>query len=108
MGEAGSSSSAGSAGSSGGRKAGPGRGASLSGAQVRAALPGAFRKLDPRELYTSPVLFVVELGAVATTLLAAFEPSVFAWAIAVWLWATVLFATLAESIAESRGKAQAS
>ena len=54
------------------------------------------------------MLFVVELGAVATTLLAAFEPSVFAWSIAVWLWATVLFATLAESIAESRGKAQAS
>ncbi|MFJ2299934.1 potassium-transporting ATPase subunit KdpB [Oerskovia paurometabola] len=107
-GEAGSSASAGSAGSSGGRKAGPGRGASLSWPQVRAALPGAFRKLDPRELYTSPVLFVVELGAVATTLLAAFEPSVFAWALAVWLWATVLFATLAESIAESRGKAQAS
>ena len=98
----------GSSGSSGGRKAGPGRGASLSWTQVKAALPGALRKLDPRELYTSPVLFVVELGAVATTLLAAFDPSVFAWAIAVWLWATVLFATLAESIAESRGKAQAS
>ncbi|MEK8225377.1 hypothetical protein NKG05_03430 [Oerskovia sp. M15] len=54
------------------------------------------------------MLFVVELGAMATTLLAAFEPSVFAWAIAVCLWATVLFATLAESVAESRGKAQAS
>ncbi len=54
------------------------------------------------------MLFVVELGAVATTLLAAFDPSVFAWAIALWLWATVLFATLAESVAESRGKAQAS
>ncbi|WP_436278178.1 potassium-transporting ATPase subunit KdpB [Oerskovia enterophila] len=98
----------GAAGSSSGRKAGPGRGASLSWTQVRAALPGAFRKLDPRELVASPVLFVVELGAVATTLLAAFDPSVFAWAIAVWLWATVLFATLAESVAESRGKAQAS
>ncbi|MFE4463867.1 potassium-transporting ATPase subunit KdpB [Oerskovia sp. NPDC056781] len=96
------------AGGAAGRKTGAARGASLSWPQVRAALPGAFRKLDPRELYTSPVLFVVELGAVATTLLAAFEPSVFAWAIAVWLWATVLFATLAESIAESRGKAQAS
>jgi potassium-transporting ATPase ATP-binding subunit len=86
----------------------PGRGSSLSWGQVRAALPGAVRKLDPRDLVASPVLFVVELGAVATTLLAAFDPSVFAWAIAVWLWATVLFATLAESIAESRGKAQAS
>ncbi|WP_240666210.1 potassium-transporting ATPase subunit KdpB [Oerskovia turbata] len=96
------------AGAPSGRSGKPARGASLSWAQVRAALPGALRKLDPRELYTSPVLFVVELGAVATTLLAAFEPSVFAWAIAVWLWATVLFATLAESIAESRGKAQAS
>ncbi|MHA7132405.1 potassium-transporting ATPase subunit KdpB [Oerskovia turbata] len=92
----------------GGRKTGHGRGSSLSWGQVRAALPGALRKLDPRELVSSPVLFVVELGAVATTLLAAFDPSVFAWAIAVWLWATVVFATLAESIAESRGKAQAS
>jgi K+-transporting ATPase ATPase B chain len=80
----------------------------LTCAQVRAALPGALRKLDPRVLYTSPVMFVVEVGAFVTTVLAVLQPGVFAWWIAVWLWATVFFATLAESVAESRGKAQAS
>ncbi|WP_129785745.1 potassium-transporting ATPase subunit KdpB [Promicromonospora panici] len=77
-------------------------------AQLRAALPGAVRKLDPRVLCTSPVMFVVEVGALVTTVLAIMQPGVFAWWIAVWLWATVFFATLAESVAESRGKAQAS
>ena len=80
----------------------------LTWAQLRAALPGALRKLDPRVLYTSPVMFVVEVGAFVTTVLAIIEPGVFAGWIAVWLWATVFFATLAESVAESRGKAQAS
>lgn len=80
----------------------------LTWAQLRSAFPGALRKLDPRVLYTSPVMFVVEVGAAVTTVLAIVEPGVFAWWIAVWLWATVLFATLAESVAESRGKAQAS
>ena len=84
------------------------RASSLSWPQVRSALPGAFRKLDPRELLGSPVLLIVEIGAVASTVLAVADPSVFAVTIVVWLWATVLFATLAESIAESRGKAQAS
>ncbi len=80
----------------------------LTWTQIRASLPGALRKLDPRVLYTSPVMFVVEVGAAVTTVLAIIEPDVFAWWIAVWLWATVFFATLAESVAESRGKAQAS
>ncbi|MGW2093330.1 potassium-transporting ATPase subunit KdpB [Promicromonospora sukumoe] len=80
----------------------------LTWTQLRSALPGALRKLDPRVLYTSPVMFVVEVGALVTTVLAVIEPDVFAWWIAIWLWATVLFATLAESVAESRGKAQAS
>jgi K+-transporting ATPase ATPase B chain len=80
----------------------------LTWAQVRASLPGALRKLDPRVLYTSPVMFVVEVGAFVTTVLAIVDPGVFAWWITVWLWATVLFATLAESVAESRGRAQAS
>ncbi|WP_369371328.1 potassium-transporting ATPase subunit KdpB [Promicromonospora sp. Populi] len=80
----------------------------LTWTQLRSAFPGALRKLDPRVLYTSPVMFVVEVGALVTTVLAIIEPDVFAWWIAVWLWATVLFATLAESVAESRGKAQAS
>jgi len=75
--------------------------------QLAAALPAALRKLDPRELSGSPVMFVVEVGAVACTILSVLRPSVFAISITAWLWATVVFATLAESVAESRGKAQA-
>ncbi|CAM3250620.1 potassium-transporting ATPase subunit KdpB [Stackebrandtia soli] len=72
-----------------------------------ASAPDAFRKLDPRTLWRNPVMFTVEIGAVFTTVLAAIEPSVFAWVITVWLWLTVLFANTAEAIAEGRGKAQA-
>ncbi|WP_407342914.1 potassium-transporting ATPase subunit KdpB [Pengzhenrongella phosphoraccumulans] len=75
--------------------------------QLAAALPAAVRKLDPREMFGSPVMFVVEVGAVGCTVLSILDPSVFAISITLWLWATVLFATLAESVAESRGKAQA-
>jgi K+-transporting ATPase ATPase B chain len=75
--------------------------------QLAEALPGALRKLDPRELYGSPVMFVVEVGAAACTVLTVVKPSAFAIGVTLWLWATVLFATLAESVAESRGKAQA-
>jgi K+-transporting ATPase ATPase B chain len=75
--------------------------------QLAEALPRALRKLDPRELYGSPVMFVVEVGAAACTVLTAVKPSAFAIGVTLWLWATVLFATLAESVAESRGKAQA-
>ena len=71
------------------------------------ALPGAFRKLDPRELATTPVMLVVEIGAVATTVLSIIDPSTMGWLVTVWLWLTVLFGTLAESVAEGRGKAQA-
>ena len=67
----------------------------------------AFRKLDPRHLVRNPVMFVVFLGSLLTTILAALEPSMFSWSIAGWLWFTVLFANLAESVAEGRGKAQA-
>ncbi|WP_432510491.1 potassium-transporting ATPase subunit KdpB [Kineococcus sp. SYSU DK001] len=70
-------------------------------------LPDAFRKLDPRHLVRTPVMFIVAAGAVLTTVLAALEPSVFAWVIAAWLWITVLFANLAEAVAEGRGRAQA-
>ncbi|NMM31384.1 MAG: potassium-transporting ATPase subunit KdpB [Cellulomonas sp.] len=79
----------------------------LSARQLVAALPAALRKLDPRDLYGSPVMFVVEVGAAACTVLSIVHPSLFAISITLWLWATVLFATLAESVAESRGKAQA-
>ncbi len=71
------------------------------------ALPDATRKLDPRTLYKNPVMFIVELGALFTTVEAITHPSVFAWLIVVWLWLTVVFANLAEAVAEGRGKAQA-
>ena len=52
-------------------------------------------------------MLVVEIGAVATTVLSVLDPSVMGWLVTVWLWLTVLFGTLAESVAEGRGKAQA-
>ncbi|MEU5758685.1 potassium-transporting ATPase subunit KdpB [Nocardia sp. NPDC047648] len=71
------------------------------------SLPDAFRKLDPRTLWRNPVMLIVELGAVWATVLTLADPSFFAWAIVVWLWLTVIFANLAEAVAEGRGKAQA-
>ncbi len=71
------------------------------------SLPDAIRKLDPRLMWRNPVMFVVEIGSVLTTLLFVREPSLFAGSIAIWLWLTVLFANLAEAVAEGRGKAQA-
>ncbi|MFB9315666.1 potassium-transporting ATPase subunit KdpB [Nocardioides plantarum] len=79
----------------------------LTTAQVGEALPGAFRKLDPRELLATPVMLVVEIGAVVTTVISVVDPSTMGWIVTVWLWLTVLFGTLAESVAEGRGKAQA-
>jgi K+-transporting ATPase ATPase B chain len=76
-------------------------------AQLVASLPDAFRKLHPRHQWRSPVMFVVWVGSVLTTALAVLEPSAFAWTVALWLWATVLFANLAEAVAEGRGRAQA-
>ncbi|KIQ15910.1 potassium-transporting ATPase subunit KdpB [Rhodococcus sp. MEB064] len=75
--------------------------------QLLTSLPGALRKLDPRHQAKNPVMFVVFVGSVVTTVLAALDPSVFAWTIAGWLWFTVVFANLAESVAEGRGRAQA-
>ena len=69
--------------------------------------PDALRKLNPATLWRNPVMFIVEVGAVFTTVLAIADPSVFAWLITVWLWLTVVFANLAEAVAEGRGKAQA-
>ncbi len=71
------------------------------------SLPEALRKLDPRLMWRQPVMFVVMIGALLTTLAAIVEPSVFAWSITVWLWLTVIFANLAEAVAEGRGRAQA-
>ncbi|MEU3354687.1 potassium-transporting ATPase subunit KdpB [Streptomyces sp. NPDC037389] len=75
--------------------------------QLVACLPDAVRKLHPRVMVRHPVLFVVEAGSVLTTLSAVLDPSVFTWLISVWLWLTVVFANLAEAVAEGRGKAQA-
>ena len=71
------------------------------------SLPEALRKLDPRVMFHNPVMFVVEIGAVLSTATVLIDPSVFAWVVVVWLWLTVVFANLAEAVAEGRGKAQA-
>ncbi|WP_067499356.1 potassium-transporting ATPase subunit KdpB [Actinoplanes sp. TFC3] len=75
--------------------------------QLWKSLPGALRKLDPRTLWHNPVMLIVEAGAVFTTVLCIAQPSTLAWIITVWLWLTVVFANLAEAVAEGRGKAQA-
>ncbi|WP_308280132.1 potassium-transporting ATPase subunit KdpB [Pseudonocardia oceani] len=79
----------------------------FSPSQLAAALPGALRRLDPRAQLRNPVMFVVWVGSVLVTVLTVLDPSVFSVLIAVWLWFTVLFANLAEAVAEGRGKAQA-
>ncbi len=71
------------------------------------SLPDAVRKLDPRVQVRNPVMFVVEAGSALTTYSAIIPTSLFGWTIPVWLWLTVLFANLAEAVAEGRGKAQA-
>ena len=84
---------------------------------LRAALPEAVRKLDPRLLFRSPVMFVVEITAALVTLVLLADllglqatgagGLGFELQIAGWLWFTVLFATYAEAVAEARGRAQA-
>jgi potassium-transporting ATPase ATP-binding subunit len=71
------------------------------------ATPEAFLKLNPRTLWRNPVMFIVEIGAAWSTILAFITPTWFAWLTVFWLWLTVLFANLAEAVAEGRGKAQA-
>jgi K+-transporting ATPase ATPase B chain len=82
-------------------------GGAFSARQLWSSLPDAVRKLDPRTQLRNPVMFVVWVGSVLVTGLAVADPSVFSWLVAVWLWFTVLFANLAEAVAEGRGKAQA-
>src|SRR5512135_3117322 len=83
------------------------RGGRLEPAMLVRSLPAALHKLNPATLWRNPVMFIVEVGSVWTTILAVRDPSGFAWLIAVWLWLTVVFANLAEAVAEGRGKAQA-
>ncbi|MCM1973050.1 potassium-transporting ATPase subunit KdpB, partial [Streptomyces sp. G1] len=76
--------------------------------QLLKSFPDAVRKLDPRVMIKSPVMFVVLIGSVVTTVLAIKDPTDwFGWAITAWLWLTTIFANLAEAVAEGRGKAQA-
>ncbi|NEA99097.1 potassium-transporting ATPase subunit KdpB [Streptomyces sp. SID13726] len=76
--------------------------------QLLKSLPEAFRKLDPRVMVKSPVMFVVWIGSVLTTVFSFKDPGDwFGWTISAWLWLTVVFANLAEAVAEGRGKAQA-
>ncbi|MER7775809.1 potassium-transporting ATPase subunit KdpB [Streptomyces sp. NPDC096191] len=76
--------------------------------QLVKSLPDAFRKLDPRVMVKSPVMFVVLVGSVLTTVFSFQDPGDwFGWTISAWLWLTVIFANLAEAVAEGRGKAQA-
>lgn len=79
---------------------------------VTRAIADSLRKLDPRTQARNPVMFIVEVGAAVTTYffirdLVLQRPAGFDIAIALWLWFTVLFANLAEAMAEGRGKAQA-
>jgi K+-transporting ATPase ATPase B chain len=81
---------------------------------VRRAIVDSFTKLDPRHQVKNPVMFVVEVGSVLTTLLFlqalvgyGEAPAGFILAISLWLWFTVVFANFAEAMAEGRGKAQA-
>ena len=76
--------------------------------QLLRSLPDACRKLDPRVMVKSPVMFVVLVGSVLTTVFSFKDPGDwFGWTISAWLWLTVIFANLAEAVAEGRGKAQA-
>jgi K+-transporting ATPase ATPase B chain len=81
---------------------------------TRRAILDAFRKLNPLHMLRNPVMFIVEVGSLLTTVLAVLayggglqEPPDFILAVSVWLWLTVLFANFAEAMAEGRGKAQA-
>ena len=81
---------------------------------MKRAVGDSFRKLDPRQMARNPVMFVVEIGSVITTLLfirdahrSIAADNVFVGLVTAWLWFTVLFANFAEAVAEGRGKAQA-
>ena len=86
---------------------------------LKTAVGASFVKLDARLVVRNPVMFVVEVGAVLSTLIwivQAFggdppggggDAASFTFTVAIWLWLTVLFASFAEALAEGRGKAQA-
>jgi len=86
------------------------------GPLVRQAVKDSLAKLSPALMVNNPVMFVVEVGSVLTTLIwlrdllarpAGAAPAWFTFNVALWLWFTVIFANFAEAVAEGRGKAQA-
>jgi potassium-transporting ATPase ATP-binding subunit len=90
----------------------------MQGAMIRRALLDSIVKLDPRVQIRNPVMFVVEIGSVITTVtwliqvlggkaLGGGDPAWYTFTIAIWLWLTVIFANAAEAFAEGRGRAQA-
>jgi len=97
----------------------PQRSSLFSAEIVRPAILASLAKLDPRIQVRNPVMFVVEIGALISTgawaiqlfggssLGGGDEPAWFTFTVAIWLWLTVVFANLAEALAEGRGKAQA-
>lgn len=90
-----------------------GRRTYFDGAIVRRAVRDAFAKLNPATLWKKPVIFVAEIGAALVTVMLLRHAAMgasgvsFEIQVAVWLWATVLFANFGEAMAEERGKAQA-
>ncbi len=90
------------------------RSKSLKSQLYKRAVTDAFLKLDPRHMIRNPVMFVVEMGSLLTTLLwiqaltgHGEAPTAFIGGVTLWLWFTVLFANFSEAVAEGRGKAQA-
>ncbi len=86
----------------------------ISSEMLRQAFMDSLAKLNPRNMVRNPVMFVVEVGSALTTVLwiqalmgHGEAPAWFIGAVSLWLWFTVLFANLAEAVAEGRGKAQA-
>jgi K+-transporting ATPase ATPase B chain len=86
----------------------------LTGEMYRRALTDSILKLNPRRMVRNPVMFVVEVGSVLTTVLwiqalsgAGEAPAWYIGSVSLWLWFTVLFANFSEALAEGRGKAQA-
>jgi K+-transporting ATPase ATPase B chain len=74
---------------------------------ISPAILDSFKKLDPRVQVKNPVMFVVFLGAIITTVITCQQLTSFHLQLTLWLWFTVLFANFAEAMAEGRGKAQA-
>ena len=74
---------------------------------IKVAIKDSFIKLNPRHQFKNPVMFIVLIGAVITSIITITQLTAFNLQISLWLWFTVLFANFSEAVAEGRGKAQA-